>query len=249
MRKSPVIAGTMRFLSATTRDRVMGREPLSQEALNGGSIVFDALIVPIQNTERAMRRNLSPMAAGLLAAVPLMFSTALAGESFTGLDARESAPRLALVVFLDTPSGVQILQGKYQDGLDQAAAALALRPYRDTLVLKANICAAQVKLGRLEAANESCEAALASRPPTSVFRGSAELKPRQAHAAVHVNHGVVHLAQGDYQFAESEFRRAMAMQPNLRIAASNLQFMERSLRKGWVEIVGALYLESSAEGR
>src|SRR5512145_1274786 len=98
MRKSPVIAGTMRFLSATTRDRVMGRKPLSQEALNGGSIVFDALIVPIQNKERAMRRNLSPMAAGLLAAVPLMFSTALAGESFTGLDARESAPRLALVV-------------------------------------------------------------------------------------------------------------------------------------------------------
>ena len=187
-----------------------------------------------------MRKDFSPMTAGLLAAVPLLFSTALAGEPFTGLDVRESAPGLALVVFLDTHSGVQIMQGKYQDGLDQAAAALALRPHRDTLVLKANICAAQIKLGRLEAANESCEAALVSRAPTSVFRGSAELKPRQALAAVHVNHGVVHLAQGDYQFAESEFRRALAMQPNLRIAASNLQFMERSLRKGWVEIEGAL---------
>jgi tetratricopeptide (TPR) repeat protein len=222
----------------------MGRKPLSQESLNGGSVVFDALIVPSQNKERAMRRDFSPMAAGLLAAVPLMFSTALAGEPFTGLDARESTPGLALVVFQDTPSGAQIMQGKYQDGLDQAAAALAMRPYRDTLVLNTNICAAQLRLGRLEAANESCEAALASRPPTGLV-----LKPRQVRAAVHVNHGVVHLAQGDYEFAESEFRRAKAMYPGLRIAASNLQFMERSLRKGWVEIVGALYLESSAEGR
>ena len=206
--------------------------------------MFDALIVPSQNKERAMRKEFSPMAAGLLAAVPLMFSTALAGEPFTGLDARESAPGLALVVFQDTPSGAQILQGKYQDGLDQAAAALAMRPYRNTLVLNTNICAAQLKLGRLEAANESCEAALASRAPTG-----SRLKLRQAQAAVHVNHGVVHLAQGDYEFAESEFRRAKAMYPGLRIAASNLQFMERSLRKGWVEIVGALYLESSAKGR
>jgi tetratricopeptide (TPR) repeat protein len=102
-------------------------------------------------------------------------------------------------------------------------------------VLNTNICAAQLKLGRLEAANDSCEAALASRAPT----GSG-LKPRQAQAAVHVNHGVVHQAQGDYEFAESEFRRAKAMYPGLRIAASNLQFMERSLRKGWVEIEGAL---------
>jgi tetratricopeptide (TPR) repeat protein len=192
-------------------------------------------IVPSHDKERAMRKEFSPMAAGLLATVPLMFSTALAGEPFTGLDAREGAPGLALVVFQDTPSGAQILQGKYQDGLDQAAAALAMRPYRNTLVLNANICAAQLKLGRLEAANESCEAALASKPPTGLV-----LKPRQAHAAVHVNHGVVHLAQGDYQFAESEFRRAKAMQPDLRIAASNLQFMERSMRKGWVEIEGAL---------
>lgn len=230
MRKSPVIAGTMRFHSPATRDRVMGRKPLSPEALNGGSIVFDALIVPTHNKERAMRRNFSPMAAGLLAAVPLMFSTALAGESFTGLDARESAPGLALVVFQDTPSGAQILQGKYQDGLDEATAALAMRPYRYALVLNTNICAAQLKLGRLEAANESCEAALASKPRGTV------LTPRQAHAAVHVNHGVVHVAQGDYEFAESEFRRAKAMYPGLRIAASNLQFMERSLRKGWVEI-------------
>jgi tetratricopeptide (TPR) repeat protein len=207
---------------------------LSQEALNGVSMVFDALIVPSQNKERAMRRCFSPIAAGLLAAVPLMFSTALAGDPFTGLDARESAPGLALVVFQDTPSGAQILQGKYQEGLDQAAAALATRPYRYTLVLNTNICAAQLKLGRLEAANESCEAALASKPIGTV------LKPQQAHAAVHVNHGVVHLAQGDYEFAESEFRRAKAMYPGLRIAASNLQFMERSLRKGWVEIEGAL---------
>lgn len=181
-----------------------------------------------------MRKGFSTRATGLLVAVPLMFSTALAGEPFTGLDARESVPGLALVVFQDTPSGAQILQGKYQDGLDQAAAALAMRPYRYTLVLNTNICAAQLKLGRLEAANESCEAALASKPIGTV------LKPRQAHAAVHVNHGVVHLAQGDYEFAESEFRRAKAMYPGLRIAASNLQFMEQSLRKGWVEIEGAL---------
>ena len=184
-----------------------------------------------------MRKDYSPMAAGLLAAVPLMFSTALAGEPFTGLDARESAPGLALVVFQDTPSGAQILQGKYQDGLDEATAALAMRPYRYALVLNTNICAAQLKLGRLEAANESCEAALGSRPPTPT---GWVLKPRQFRAAVHVNHGVVHLAQGDYEFAESEFRRAKVMYPRLRIAASNLQFMERSLRKGWVEIEGAL---------
>jgi len=207
---------------------------LSKEALNGVSMVFDALIVLSQNKERAMRRNFSPMAAGLLAAVSLIFSTSLAGEAFTGLDARESARGLALVVFQDTPSGAQILQGMYQEGLDQAAAELARRPYRHTLVLNTNICAAQLKLGRLEAANESCEAALASEPIGTV------LTPQHAHAAVRVNHGVVHFAQGDYEFAESEFRRAKAMYPGLRIAASNLQFMERSLREGRVEIEEAL---------
>lgn len=181
-----------------------------------------------------MKGYLSPMSAGLLTAASLMISTALAGAAFTGLDARESAPGLALVVFQDTPSGAQIMQGKYQEGLDQAAYALAMRPYRDTLVLNTNICAAQLKMGRLEAANESCEAALSSKlPMVSV------LKPRQAQAAVHVNHGVVHLAQGDYEFAADEFRRAKAMYPGLRIATSNLQFVERSLRKGEVEIQGA----------
>ena len=182
-----------------------------------------------------MRKEFSPMAAGLLAAVPLMFSTALAADPFTGLDARESAPGLALVVFQDTPSGAQILQGRYQDGLDQATAELALRPYRNAFLLKTNICAAQLRLGQLEAANESCEAALTNKPPSGLV-----LEPRKLRAAVHVNHGVVHFAQGDYAYAEGEFRRAKSMYPGLRIAASNLQFMEQSLRKGWVEIEGAL---------
>lgn len=179
-----------------------------------------------------MRKGLSLMtAAGLLVAAPLMVSIALAEQQSVALDARERAPALALAVFQDMPGGDRILHGSYQEGLDEAAATLARRPYRDALVLNTNICVAQLKLGRLDAANVSCEAALASRPPTG-----AVLEPRKLFAAVHVNHGVVHFVQGDHEFAEDEFRRAKAMYPGLRIASSNLEVLDQSMPKARVEV-------------
>ena len=186
---------------------------------------------PVLKKERAMKRDLLRLTAVLLTAAPLLASTALAGEQFTAPDAHQRTSALALVVFLDADGSADILRGNYQDGLDKASAALDSRPSRRNLELTTNMCAAQVKLGRLEAANTNCEAALADKKPA----GSV-MAPRKRLAVAHVNHGVVHFVQGDYEFAEKEFRLARSMYPSLGVAASNLALARQPELKPRVEV-------------
>lgn len=186
---------------------------------------------PVLKKERAMKRDLLRLTAVLLTAAPLLASTALAGEQFTAPDAHQRTSALALVVFLDADGSADILRGNYQDGLDKASAALDSRPSRRNLELTTNMCAAQVKLGRLEAANTNCEAALADKKPA----GSV-MAPRKRLAVAHVNHGVVHFVQGDYEFAEKEFRLARSMYPSLGVAASNLALARQPGLKPRVEV-------------
>ena len=177
-----------------------------------------------------MRKDLSRLTTVLLTAAPLLASTALAGDQLPAPDAREKSPALALVVFLDSPGSAEILDGNFQEGLDKAFAALDRRTYRHELELTTNMCAAQVKLGQLEAANTNCEAALAAeQPANAVIRDKSS-------AMAHVNHGVVHFVQGDYEFAEKEFRRAKMLYPGLGVAASNLALARQPELKPRVEI-------------
>lgn len=178
-----------------------------------------------------MRKDLSRLTTVLLTAAPLLASTALAGDQLSTPDARERSPALALVVFLDVPGSAEIIGGNFRDGLDKASAALDRRPYRHELELTTNMCVAQVKLGELEAANANCEAALASGPPANSV-----MKPRQILAVAHVNHGVVHFVQGDYEFAEEEFHRAKLMFPSLGVAASNLALARQPELEPSVEV-------------
>jgi tetratricopeptide (TPR) repeat protein len=187
--------------------------------------------MPTLNEEHAMKRDLSLRVAALLASAAMTISTIAVAESVATLDARDRAPALALVVFQDMPGGAEILRGSYQKGLDEATSALAKHPSRNKLVLKTNVCAARVKLGQFEDANESCETALANRPPVS-----GALTAQQFRAVAHVNHGVVHFMQGDQEFAMQEFSRAKAMYPRLRVAASNLELTEQSLREPRIEV-------------
>ena len=182
-----------------------------------------------------MRRDLSRFAAMLLTAASLTVSMAIAGEQPAAPDAHDRTPALALVVFLDTPGSADILRGDYQEGLDKASAALDRAPDRRELELTTNVCVAQTKLGLLESANTSCEAALADAPPA----GSV-MKPRKYLAVAHVNHGVVHFVQGDHEFAEKEFRRARMLSPSLGVAASNLAFARAPEFKPRVEVGEAL---------
>lgn len=177
-----------------------------------------------------MRKDFSRTAAVLLAAAPLLASSALAWDSFTAPDARERAGAIALVVFLDLPGSADIIRGNYESGLDKATAALD-RPGRHEMELTTNICAAQVKLGSPEAANRSCEAALAGRLPAR-----SAMTPREFRAVAHVNHGVVHLVQGDTEFAILEFRRAKTMDPTLRVAASNAALAREMERQPRIQV-------------
>lgn len=178
-----------------------------------------------------MRREILQSVAAFLAAASVFVSSAPAGKDLAAPDARERAGSIGLIVFQDLPSGASILLGNYQDGLDKAFAALNERPYRYPLERKTNICAAQVKLGQFEFANMSCEAALDARARTASVKSR-----RQLLAVAHVNHGVVHLMQGDREFAIEEFRRARVMFPGLRIAASNLALAESSELKPHVVV-------------
>lgn len=171
------------------------------------------------------------MGAALLIMAPLVASSALAGESFVGLDAGEQAPAVTLVVLQGLPGSDEILVGSYQDAVEKASAALTGRPQYDKRQVNANICAAQVKLGQIEAANESCEAALALRP----IHQSTDT-PRKFLAIAYVNHGVVHFTQGDHATAEMEFRRASSLYPALREARSNLVVTQEVMGKPRIEV-------------
>lgn len=177
-----------------------------------------------------MRRNYLPTAGMLIVAALLTATSTMAGEAPINAGIADSAPPLMLVVFREVPGGTQIVHGSYQQGLDEAGAALT-NGYRDKSVLYTHICAAQLKLGQLQAANESCEAVLANNLPVGLVIAS-----RRLFAAAHVNHGVVHFMQGDQELAQQEFRRARATDPTLRAAASNLALTQQFMRQPRVEV-------------
>jgi tetratricopeptide (TPR) repeat protein len=178
-----------------------------------------------------MKKDFLPMGAALLIMASLVASSALAQESLIGLEASEQAPAVTLVVLQGLPGSNEILVGSYQDGLEKASAALTRRPQYDKRQVQANICAAQVKLDQIEAANYSCEAALDSRP---IYQSTAT--PRKLLAIAYVNHGVVHFTQGDYATAEHEFRRASSLYPALREAQSNLVVTQEVMGKPRIEV-------------
>lgn len=165
----------------------------------------------------------------LAIAASLVASAATGVEQRVAPDARAPASSVALVVFRDVPGSASILRGNYEQGLDRSFAALERAPSRRVLELTANICAAQVKLGQIHAANASCERALA----TNARAGSDQNRIR---AVAVVNHGVVHLVQGDREFAVKEFRRAARMSPSLGVARSNRALAEEPVRQPHVVI-------------
>lgn len=171
-------------------------------------------------------------AVALAATAPLLALGAGASERMMAPDAFDKSPQVAVVVFDGLPGASAILAGNYERGLEQSLAAVAERPGRNAMAMAANICAASIKLGRLEAANASCESALASRPPVGAL-----LTTRQHLAVAHVNHGVVHYVQGDHEFAVQEFKQARMLFPSLGVASSNLALARDELRKPRV-IVG-----------
>jgi tetratricopeptide (TPR) repeat protein len=178
-----------------------------------------------------MRGFFTRTAVILIAGVPLLVAGAGAREQVTAPDAHARASSVALVVFQNLPGGAAILSGDYQRGLDESLRAAARSPHRHPMEFATNICAARVKLGLLEAANESCESALA-RPPTG-----SNWSLNQYRAVAHVNHGVVHLVQGDREIAVQEFSRARRLYPSLGVASSNRSLAEDMVQKPQV-IVG-----------
>jgi len=182
-----------------------------------------------------MRKLLVRTAVVLVAAAPLLVAGANAREQVMAPDARARASSVALVVYQDLPGGAAILSGNYQEGLDKSLAAVERAPNRHAMELATNICAARLKLGQLEAANASCESALAGRPPFGTTWSWSQYQ-----AVAHVNHGVVHLVQGENEFAVREFSRARNLFPSLGVALSNRSLAEDMMRKPHVIVGEAL---------
>ena len=182
-----------------------------------------------------MRSELSRTVAIFMASAIFSSPSALAEEQMAAPDARERASNIAVDVFQDAPGGAGILVGNFQEGVDKASASLSARPFRYRFELATNICAAQIKLGQFESANASCESALDSRP-----RSTMVMARRHFLAVAHVNHGVVHLMQGDREFAIQEFGRARAMFRGLQIAASNLALTKGPELKPHIDVGTAL---------
>ena len=182
-----------------------------------------------------MRKLLVRTAVVLIAAVPLLVAGANAREQIRAPDARARASSVALVVYQNLPGGAAILSGNYKEGLEKSLAAVERAPSRHAMELATNICAARVKLGELDAANESCESALAGRPPAGTAWSL-----KQYRAVAHVNHGVVHLVQGDREFAIQEFSRARNLFPSLGVAFSNRSLAQDMMRKPHVIVGDAL---------
>jgi len=136
-------------------------------------------------------------------------------------DAREPAASMALVVFEDVPGSDALLRGDYETGLRQSLEASEHWWDRHAFELANNVCVAQLKLGRMEAAQESCGQVVEHRPngrPTGTLA-------RRFEAVALVNHGVLLSARGDVERAGTQFERASRQFPELGVARSNLQFV------------------------
>jgi len=133
-------------------------------------------------------------------------------------DARQPASSMSLVVFEDVPGSEALLRGDYEAGLGESLEAAQRSSRRRAFQLASNVCVAQLKLGRMQAAREQCgrvaEAALDPR------EGLATVQLH--HAVALVNQGVLLSVQGDVEAASERFDEARRRFPELGVARSNL---------------------------
>jgi tetratricopeptide (TPR) repeat protein len=134
-------------------------------------------------------------------------------------DAREPAGSLALVVFEGVPGSEALLRGDYEAGLRESLEALERSGGRHAFQLSSNLCVAQLKLGRMEAARQHCGQLIEHQPD----RREGVVMAQRYQAVARVNHGVLLSAQGDTDGASAQFEQARRQFPELGVARSNLQ--------------------------
>jgi Flp pilus assembly protein TadD len=144
---------------------------------------------------------------------------AQAATASPALDAREPAGSMALVVFEGVPGSQALLRGDYEAGLRESLDALERTGSRHAFQLSSNLCVAQLKLGRMEAARQHCGQVIESRPD----RREGVVMAQRYQAVARVNHGVLLGAQGDTVGARAQFEQARRQFPELGVARSNLQ--------------------------
>jgi hypothetical protein len=134
-------------------------------------------------------------------------------------DARQPASSMSLVVFEDVPGSEALLRGDYEAGLGESMEAAERSARRRAFQLASNVCVAQLKLGRMQAAREQCGRVA----ETSLDSREGRAMARRHHAVALVNQGVLLSVQGDVEAASEHFDEARRRFPALGVARSNLQ--------------------------
>jgi len=156
--------------------------------------------------------------AALVAAFGVLGTTAAA---------EEQAPKFTMTVISDGSGSGKVLKGYYASAVDRITAAKKARP--SNFASLTNLCVAYTKLGELDRADETCEAAVQlvverrDGRSRAAKRDDAITAADKADLAVALsNRGVLRAARGDWDRAFDDFQASLELDAGLSAAGINL---------------------------
>ena len=146
--------------------------------------------------------------------------------------AESNDPRYTMTVIRDVAQGASVVKGDYEKAITRITGRrVALNPFAEFT----NLCVAYAKSGKIDAADEACDTALAIvRDPdwerrSGVLSGYGEQTRRKYLALALSNRGVLHAIRGDESAAEKSFDEAIKLDQRNTAPRVNLARLEAGI--------------------
>ena len=173
-------------------------------------------LIEIRTAGRALKSGVGRIT--LAAALGLLMSTASAGEK---------APKFTMTVISDESGSSKVLKGDYASAI--ARITSAKQNSRNGFASLTNLCVAYTKLGKLERAGETCEAAVQLVRERRDVRTRVDKRDdataaadRKDLAVALSNRGVLFAARGEWERAFDDFEASHDLDASLRAPTTNL---------------------------
>lgn len=159
-------------------------------------------------------------------------SGAVVAESKDQLNDRSTDPRYTMTVIRDIAQGARVVKGDYAKAIAKITGRrVTLNPFAEFT----NLCVAYAKSGKIDAADDACDTALAIiRDPdwerrSGVMTGYGEQARRKYLALALSNRGVLHAIRGDESAAEQSFDEAIKLDQRNTAPRVNLARLEAGI--------------------
>ena len=167
----------------------------------------------------------------------LKLALALATSLLAGTAAaEEQGPRYTMTVISNQSYSGKVLKGDYESAIDRITASRVGK--RKRFASLTNLCVAYTKVGELELAEETCNAAVvfveerqSGRPRTVYSPGDIEAADRADLAVALSNRGVCRAARGETELAHADFEASLELGADLSAPEINLARLDSATRK------------------